>query len=42
MSCLILRKGEEDMNRGTAKVIAIVIALVMVISAFAGLVSIFG
>ena len=30
------------MNRGTAKVIAIVIALVMVISAFAGLVSIFG
>jgi len=32
----------EDMNRGTAKIIAIAIAVVMVISAFGGLVSIFG
>lgn len=30
------------MNRGTAKVIAIVIAIVMVLSTFGGLVSIFG
>lgn|GEM_PF-3236209 len=30
------------MNRGTAKIIAIAIAVVMVISAFGGLVSLFG
>ncbi len=32
----------EKMNRGTAKIIAIAIAVVMVISAFGGLVSLFG